>query len=89
MFSSHFASQNCSLLIGPKGKEEDKEKSKLVKTLTRTKRQGQGPWVYSAGDVVRGELDNYPYTRRAGLKEPHFRPLDLAGQNELFREATQ
>ena len=40
-------------------------------------------------DVVREEVDNYPYTRRAEFKEPYFRPLDLSGKTNLFREAIQ
>ena len=49
----------------------------------------------TVADVVREELDRYPYARKAEFKEPYFRPLnlsqipDLSGKSELFREAIQ
>ena len=47
----------------------------------------------TVGDIVREELDKYPYARKAEFKEPYFRPVnlsqipDLSGKRELFREA--
>ena len=48
-----------------------------------------GATMTTIGDVVREEVDNYPYTRRSEFKEPYFRPLDLSGKTNLFREAIQ
>ena len=60
--------------------------SKLFMYGTYVKARAEAESI-AVRDVVKGELDNYPYSRKAKFVDPHFTPPDIYNPNVDFKPA--